>query len=308
MNIKEKIISILPEKLRKWIQHKNVRMLNSTQDKQYAQECFQTGRQKEYRDYLKHRSLAVHDMDRFQKSIEKNEDPQRWTYLLNDYKRAYEFIRPNDPEDIKYRDYWREEFGKKLNEIAPKDLDLRFHGTSLHNTKAILESGGIFSSVDINDGYRSSTDLSGRISATSIETVDRTLKGWFAEMGGYIKSFPCGCIFALNPKDQTDIDLKKSDELQSVNFKEHPEQLYGIFTTDENIPKVQLWLQNAGLNPNLVTNFEGFLKKVDNENNKSKNIREIYAVDTSNTQPQIDQAEKAIGQTERLVRDDELER
>ena len=28
---------------------------------------------------------------------------------------------------------------------------MRFHGTSIYNTKSILESGGIFSSVDIND-------------------------------------------------------------------------------------------------------------------------------------------------------------
>lgn len=305
MSIKEKIISILPEKLKRWFQNRNVRMLNSAQDKQYAQECFQTGRQKEYRDYLAHRSLAVRDMDRFRKSIEKNQDPQRWTYLLNDYERAYEFIRPNDPKDIKYRDYWREEFGKKLNEVAPKDLDLRFHGTSLHNAKAILESGGIFSSVDINNGYRASTDLSGRISATSIQTVDRTLKGWFAEMGGYIKSFPCGCVFVLNPKDELDVELKKSDELQSVNFKEHPEQLYGILTTNENIPKVRLWLQNAGFHPDLVTNFEGFLEKI-NQKNKSKSFRDTYAVDTSKIQSQTEKID--IGQTEKLDRENGVER
>ena len=62
--------------------------------------------------------------------------------------------------------------------------------------------------------------------------------------------------------------------MESVNFKEHPEQFYGIFTTDENLPAVKDWVEKAGLDPDKAYNFQGFLDKLREEKNKGKDSKD----------------------------------
>ena len=243
--------------------------IEASKDEKYRIECEKEGRSQEYKEYLLYKKNNESDIERFKKLIEEGKEIGRWKYALKDAQKSKEFIRPNYQEDIKERDYWRAHFYEEFLKVIPRDKDLRFHGTSIYNTKSILKSGGIFSSVDINDGYMASTDASGEISASTVATLDRTIQGWFADFGAYIRGLPCGCIFALNPRTENDRELKQFDAMEAVNFKEHPEQLYGIFTSKENISKVKEWLENVGLNPNLVYTFEGFLKKIEQEKNSN---------------------------------------
>ena len=53
------------------------------------------------------------------------------------------FRRPENPEDIRYRKIKRMTFEDELKSALPKSCDLCFHGTTIWNTKAIIESGEI---------------------------------------------------------------------------------------------------------------------------------------------------------------------
>lgn len=247
--------------------------LEASKDEQLRIKCEKEGRTEEYQKYLKDKENKKMDIARYEGYIkEKSGDVRRWKHDLKEAQRAMEFIRPNSDKDIQERDYWGDNFYDKFLKVVPENLDLRFHGTPIYNTKEILESGGIFSSVDINEGYMASTDLSGEISASSKESLNRTIQGWFANLAAYGRSLPCGCIFALNPRTEKDKELKQYDAMESVNFKEHPEQLYGIFTSTENIPNVRIWLEKSGFSPDLAYTFEGFLKKIEKEKSLQDNI------------------------------------
>lgn len=301
MKIRDTLISILPKSIQNWFKNRNIKMLESARDSKYRKECLETGREQEFDTYLVHKENIKNDIKMFKNNISNGKEVKRWEYELKDAKGVYEFIRPNEPSDINYRNYWADNFASRLQEVAPEYLDIRFHGTPIYNAKAILESGGIFSSVDINDGYLASTDLSGEISTTSIDTINRTLQGWFAGIASYNRNLPCGCIFALLPRDERDKQLKSQDAMQSINFREHPEQLYGIITTNENIPNVRQWLQNAGLDIDLATNFEGFLEKVSKERNAAYEFRNSNAINQSDLNREYGMTGRLdVGQTERL--------
>ena len=255
------------DRIKRFFENRKIKRLESKKDAEYRRECLSDGRKNEYDAYLYRKNRAYSDIKRMQGYIDQGLDPKRWNYELKDLKRSLDFIRPNTSSDIEERKYWRESFPNKIKEIIGDDSDLRFHGTPIYNAKAIIESGGIFSSVDINDGYRASTDLSGEISASKVSTINRIFDGWFADMGGYINCLPCGCIFALKNRTHKDRELEEYDAMESVDFRQHPEQLYGIITTQENLSIVRNWLFNTGLNPALVTNFSGFLDRVRQEKN-----------------------------------------
>ena len=55
--------------------------------------------------------------------------------------------------------------------------------------------------------------------------------------------------------------------MKAVDFRKNPDQLFGIFTTPENLERVKGWLQESALNPDKVYTFEGFLQFV-NEQSK----------------------------------------
>lgn len=47
--------------------------------------------------------------------------------------------------------------------------------------------------------------------------------------------------------------------MYNVNFRENPNQLFGVFTTPENILRVKEWMKESGFNPEQVYTFESFL-------------------------------------------------
>lgn len=50
--------------------------------------------------------------------------------------------------------------------------------------------------------------------------------------------------------------------MYNVNFRENPNQLFGVFTTPENILRVKEWMKESGFNPEQVYTFESFLEVV----------------------------------------------
>ena len=95
---------------------------------------------------------------------------ERWRYNIDKTNLALKFIRPNTSADIEYRNKQRREFTAKLQTIISRNLDLRFHGTPIYYAEQIIRTGGITSTADRYNGYISSTDASGEISASTVET------------------------------------------------------------------------------------------------------------------------------------------
>lgn len=247
-------------------------------------DCKRTGRMDEYQHYKRMIEHKQDDIKRFEQYIENTkerleylkqhgysensseykyaqEQLQRWRYELDATNLQIQFLRPNTKEDIEYRqNNTGDEFVNKLRGVISPELNLVFHGTPVYFAKEILKSGKITSSADRYDGYIKSTDMSGEISVSDIDSLPRTLD-FFSGMASYQHCLPGGCIFAMYPKDDKDFD-KKASIMSNVDFRKNPEQLYGIFTTPENIPNVQKWLDEIGLDPYLVYDFEGFIKAV----------------------------------------------
>lgn len=182
-------------------------------------------------------------------------------FNLEKLELSSKFIRPNTPEDISYRDgISSKDFIEKLQEVTHPNLDLRFHGTPIYFAEQIIKSGGISSTADRKDGYMRSTDQKGEISASTIKSLGRTMD-FFLDMGAYIRNLPGGVIFAILPKDEADANFG-IDLLHSVNFKENPEQLFGLITTPENIGQVTEWMEKSGFHDKGVYTFEGFVEAV----------------------------------------------
>lgn len=268
------IVSILPKGIRERIEDSKIKKLEAGAQEALRLQCKADGRETEYQDYLDSIESHKRDIEMYEGYLRDGiADAPRWKYALKERQMEMEFLRPNNPKDIEERNYWADNFYKEFLKVYPESEDLRFHGTSIYNTKAILESGGIFSSVDINDGYMASTDLSGEISASSRDSLNRTIQ-FFTDVGSYYRSLPGGCVFVINPRTDRDKELKRQDAMESVNFREHPEQFYGLFTTNENLLNVKQWVEQAGLDPDKVYNYQGFLDKLREEKNKGKDSKE----------------------------------
>lgn len=227
--------------------------------------CQKEGRMKEYEYYRICKESIKRNIDMYQKYVEdptKINEISRWKQALEETKLKLKFVRPNKKEDIAYRQNQLNDnkFVNELQSVVPSDLDLRFHGTPIYFAEQIIRNGEITSTADRYDGYMKSTDMKGEISASTIKTLPRTLD-FFSDMEAHQRSMPAGCIFVLLPKDKDDATFG-IDLLHSVNFKKNPEQLFGIFTTPENIERVKEWMNESGLDSNLVNTFEGFLDVV----------------------------------------------
>ena len=188
----------------------------------------------------------------------------RWKYQLYAAKLKKNFIRPNREEDIQERDRIANTFGKELMEIVGEDTTLRFHGTPVYFAKEIINSGVITSTADRFDGYIASTDLAGTFSASSIKSLDRSIN-FFTDFASFQRGLPCGVLFVLNEK-AGDEELRKSDEMQSVNFRTNPEQLVGIVCTSEVYDMALNWCLDNGYATDKVFTYDSFLDYARNNN------------------------------------------
>lgn len=233
----------------------------------------------EYQQYKKQKESVQNDIIRFKKYIvereeklkncdyklspEIKEEIKRWKYCLQESEKIIKFLRPNDESDISYRNQQCDNFIDKLRKVKSDNLDLRFHGTPIYYAQEIIKTGTLSSSADRFDGYMASTDMHGEISVSNIDTLSTTIN-CFSDIVGYYRCLPCGCIFALLPKNDEDANLDGS-RMYAVNLNENPQQLYGIFTSPENIHNVKKWMIDIGFTTDKVFTFEEFLDKVEKD-------------------------------------------
>lgn len=268
-------------------------------------ECRKSGRKEEYENYKNALERNRSDINRFKgyisdatqkfenikrkfsegskEYVEAKYEVFRWQHSLDEAELSMKFIRPNSQEDIDYRNYQCENFVEQLQSVISPNLDLRFHGTPIYFAEQIIRSGSISSTADRYDGYIKSTDMKGEISASTVESLGRTIN-FFSDMPAYHRNLPAGCIFALLPKDKEDAEYGH-DLMHSVDFRKNPEQLFGVFTTPENTEQVKGWMKESGLNPESVYTFEGFLEAV---KTKSQTIDEASRNSDSENLPNND--------------------
>ena len=196
--------------------------------------------------------------------IRLTNDLQRWYYDYQESILITDFIRPNNPDEIKKRNSIKSSFGEKLLNIVGISSNLRFHGTPIYYAKEIIKSNSISSTADRHNGYIHSTDDSGYISASTINSISRTID-FFTDFASFNRSLPCGVLFVLNEKEG-DFDLRSSSQMQNINFKENPEQLVGIVCTDEVKDMVSKWCIEYNMDENKVFSYNEFLEYAKNNN------------------------------------------
>lgn len=179
-------------------------------------------------------------------------------YRLELKKKKFEFLRPNTKLDIQERQNALKTFTNIIQNLDKNNkLNLRFHSTNIAATKDIIESGGLIASVDRLNGYQFDTgNHSNEISVTDIYGMQHSVESW-TDLSAYQENLPSGCLFVLKPSSQEEIDMIQHRCMHNVYFNEN-DRLIGIVTTSENLPIVQQWLNEKGLNTNLVSTFEKF--------------------------------------------------
>lgn len=183
-------------------------------------------------------------------------DYMRWQQTRKKAEKELAFMRPNVRNDIAERKSAFATFAKEVLAVDPEGvLDLRFHSTTLATTKDIIASGGLISSVDRLDGFLETTNYSNEISVSEIQNIQYSINYW-TDIEGYNGCRPCGCMFVLQPRSEEEAAMISGRQMHNVLFWEHPEQLVAIATTSENVERIQGWLRENGLSPDIVCRFD----------------------------------------------------
>ena len=188
---------------------------------------------------------------------------------IENNKNVLEFLRPENDEDNNYRKRQLNEFGEKVRNVAPDNLDLYFHGTPIYGARDILKTGEISALVDRKGRQYASVDgvFAGQISVTDKDSIDLTLQGYSWLVANCL---PAGCIFVLQ-------QVKKLAEgacgiqIKPVNFHTNPEQLVAVITTPENIQNVSKWAKEGKINIPKICDFDGFIKDLEEKKEKANN-------------------------------------
>lgn len=195
---------------------------------------------------------------------------QKMMYWENSKKKAEQsllYMRPQSQKDAQERQDVLANFAKNVESVDPTDsLNLRFHATSLATAKDIIQSGGLISSVDRNNGFIESTNLSNEISVSSIHNIQYSVDFWM-DTQSLSESKPCGVMFVVQPQSQEEADMIVNRQMHNVLFKQNPEQLVAIVTTSENIPTVQKWLEDNGIRTDCLHTFDEFPKALEQQRN-----------------------------------------
>lgn len=178
-------------------------------------------------------------------------------FRLSNQKGKLQFIRPNFPEDIAYREKQISEFSHNAKKILSDFKLLLFHGTPIYNTPKIIQSGQIVSGKDLW-GFATSGDPAGQFSVTTKDNIRDTVLG-HSDLNAFIGFLPAGVIFAFYAKDETEYQMaQKEGRVHNINFKENPKRIHSLITTPENIKRVQEWLNKNDFDfP--VCDYNGFI-------------------------------------------------
>lgn len=171
-------------------------------------------------------------------------------------KDKLQLARPTSIADIEYRKKVVKGLQPAIEAAIPEGLPLRFHGTPIYNVPAIMHGGGLSSSVD-RLGGETSYDVADQVSVTTARTLDVTLQSY----SGLLEEdcmLPAGCVFVLLPASKEEEAAGASMLMSNVDFAEHPEQLFGIMTSEENLPAMRQLAAETGIDPSKVHEFFEF--------------------------------------------------
>ena len=83
---------------------------------------------------------------------------------------------------------------------------------------------------------------------------------------------PYGAIFAFKPLKEEVKDVYQATssefEIENMDIKANIDRLYGIITTNENVPRIQNWCLEYGIPIEKVFNHEDFVKNIHEIMNK----------------------------------------
>ncbi|MBQ2835246.1 MAG: hypothetical protein IJE68_00185 [Clostridia bacterium] len=191
-------------------------------------------------------------------------------YVLQQINEQIEFSRPENEEDIAYRQRQYDKFPNLIKTIVPDDVPLRFHGCPINVAQHILEDGEISSSVD-RLGISTSYDTEDQVSVTTKYTIETTVRGYAGLVGNF--NMPAGCIFVVLPRDEIDAKSGDSMLMNNISFRQSPERLVAVITSLENLQRVSQWAQENDIDISKICEydeFQNFLEKYI-EDQKGKN-------------------------------------
>lgn len=184
--------------------------------------------------------------------------------LINEYK----YLRVPINADIEYRKRQLNTFAELVKKYSSPDSNLRFHGCPLYNAEQIIKSKTISSNI----GHSKKEDnILGSFAVSNISNIDITVKN-FADLDGGIRNYclPAGCIFILNPKNDSDAKLINILRMQDIDFKKNPEQLCGIITTIENVFTIRELLIEEGLEYCPVFDYDYYIEYLKEKKSQRK--------------------------------------
>lgn len=171
-----------------------------------------------------------------------------------------DYLRQRNPVDMTERIWADNNFSTEVRKNCPRNLPLRFQGAPIYFSKQIIETGGISSSVD-RLGVETSYDISDQISVTTPESLETTVHGYL-DLTAQDGHLPAGCMFVMLPASAEDENAGKSMLMGNIDFKERTGALLGVVTSEENKRMVETWMNNSGLDKNIVYSFREFPSKL----------------------------------------------
>ncbi len=183
-------------------------------------------------------------------------------FTLTMHESLYKDMREATSEDTNERVDMYKNATREVDEAIPDGIPIVFHGNNnIGLVETIMKTGGLFTPDERGVGYRS---LATQIDVTGKKYIGTSLE--FAEPG--IESYmPYGAIFAFMPSiDEYDKVLKTGTGsevpggVKGVNFREEPDRLVGVITTNENLDRLRTLANTTGIDPSKVVTKEGFLE------------------------------------------------
>ncbi len=183
----------------------------------------------------------------------------RLKYSIRDEYNSIEFYRTPIPEDVDYRINYltSKSFIKNLSDSFPENLPLRFHGSPIHRSKQIIESGFISSSVDRLGFETSTNNLSNQISCYDRNFLRSSIIN-YTDLNDIYK--PLGCLFVLIDSNSSDVISQGLCSMPNFNLKDDSDKLFGIITSPESVPIVKDWCNQHGIDSNKVFDYNEFIE------------------------------------------------
>ena len=240
---------------------------NSSNKEQIINELYQE-KNPTYCKYLKD-CVAAGTFDNVLRKAE--EDFKHWTLRAKDLQEEIHLLRPDTKEDIAERENIGNSAAALISSLDLNDkYKLRFHATKLNVAHQIINSGGLIAVEDRTGHAINTTNGKNEISVSDIHNIQYSLNYWMDLHSDVNHCLPAGCMFVLQPQNKREAEMIEHRQMNNVLFDKHPEQLVGILTTSENIPKVSAWLKENGLREDLVCTPKEFADKFELVKNNLK--------------------------------------